>query len=424
MRKDGRHADRGPGRWHRRRPVPSRRARACPADRRRGHRGGQRRRRRAPARAADLPRPGQRDVHAGRRRATRSAAGAASARPGWSRRSCAAYGVEPTWFGLGDKDIATHLVRTRMLDAGYPLSAVTEALCDRWQPGRPDAAGHRRPGGDARGGRGGRRAARAIHFQEWWVGYRGDVPDAPVRVRRRGRRPSRLRACWRRSRAADVVLVAPSNPVVSIAPILAVPPLREAVADGPAPVVGVSPIIGGAPVRGMADKCLAALGVEVQRGRRRRAVRRPRGRRRCSTAGWSTRPTTARRCPASTVRAGAAVDDGRGRHRRDGRGGARAARRSHDVRRLGGPAGARHRRRTARRRPGRADRQRRALAARRRRPGGHQQDRVARPRAGSSTCRPTGPSARPPRERILAAETARVVARRGRPRSCRRTTGS
>ena len=62
--------------------------------------------------------------------------------------------------------------------------------------------------------------------------------------------------------AADVVLLAPSNPVVSIAPILAVPGLRDALGSNRAPVVGVSPIIGGAPVRGMADKCLAALGVE------------------------------------------------------------------------------------------------------------------------------------------------------------------
>jgi LPPG:FO 2-phospho-L-lactate transferase len=61
--------------------------------------------------------------------------------------------------------------------------------------------------------------------------------------------------------SADVVLLAPSNPVVSIAPILAVPGLRDAVAGGPARVVGVSPVIGGRPVRGMADKCLAAVGV-------------------------------------------------------------------------------------------------------------------------------------------------------------------
>ena len=69
--------------------------------------------------------------------------GGADPERGWGRvgetwavkEELAAYGAEPTWFGLGDKDMATHLVRTRMLDAGYPLSAVTEALCARWQPG-------------------------------------------------------------------------------------------------------------------------------------------------------------------------------------------------------------------------------------------------------------------------------------------------
>ena len=52
-----------------------------------------------------------------------------------AKEELAAYGVGPTWFGLGDRDLATHLVRTQMLDAGFPLSAVTEALCKRWQPG-------------------------------------------------------------------------------------------------------------------------------------------------------------------------------------------------------------------------------------------------------------------------------------------------
>ena len=62
---------------------------------------------------------------------------------GWGHRNetwhakeeLAAYGVQPDWFGLGDRDLATHLVRSQMLRAGYPLSQVTEALCDRWQPG-------------------------------------------------------------------------------------------------------------------------------------------------------------------------------------------------------------------------------------------------------------------------------------------------
>jgi LPPG:FO 2-phospho-L-lactate transferase len=195
--------------------------------------------------------------------------GAADAGRGWGRagetwvvkEELARYGAEPTWFGLGDKDTATHLVRTTMLNAGYPLSAVTAALCDRWQPGLTML-----PATDDRlethvvVDTGGER--RAIHFQEWWVRHHGDVPTHRfvfVGADQAKPAPGVLEAIA----AADVVLIAPSNPVVSIAPILAVPALREAVAGGPAPVVGVSPIIGGSPVRGMADRCLATVGVEV-----------------------------------------------------------------------------------------------------------------------------------------------------------------
>jgi LPPG:FO 2-phospho-L-lactate transferase len=191
--------------------------------------------------------------------------GGADAERGWGREGetwavkgeLAAYGSEPTWFGLGDKDIATHLVRTRMLDAGYPLSAVTEALCARWQPGV-----RLLPATDDRvethvvvedDGR-----QRAIHFQEWWVRYRAELPAKRfVFVGAEASKPAA--GALDALSAADVILVAPSNPVVSIAPILAVGGLREALT---APVVGVSPIIGGAPVRGMADKCLAAVGTE------------------------------------------------------------------------------------------------------------------------------------------------------------------
>ncbi|MGC5330744.1 2-phospho-L-lactate transferase [Micromonospora sp. DT62] len=194
--------------------------------------------------------------------------GGADPERGWGRvgeswtvkQELAAYGAEPSWFGLGDKDIATHLVRTTMVNAGYPLHAVTEALAARWQPGV-----RMLPATDDRlethvvveldGGQ------RAIHFQEWWVRHRGDVPTHRfVFVGAEAARPAP--GVLEAVAGADVVLIAPSNPVVSVAPILAVPGLREAVADGPAPVVGVSPIIGGAPVRGMADRCLAVLGVE------------------------------------------------------------------------------------------------------------------------------------------------------------------
>ncbi|WFE64039.1 2-phospho-L-lactate transferase [Micromonospora sp. WMMD714] len=176
------------------------------------------------------------------------------------RQELAAYGAEPGWFNLGDKDVATHLVRTTMITAGYPLSRVTEALAARWQPGvrllpATDDRLETHAVVDLDGER------RAIHFQEWWIRYRAGVPtDRFVFVGADSAKPAP--GVTEALAAADVVLVAPSNPVVSIAPVLAVPGLRDAVATGPAPVVGVSPIIGGAPVRGMADRCLEVLDVE------------------------------------------------------------------------------------------------------------------------------------------------------------------
>jgi LPPG:FO 2-phospho-L-lactate transferase len=178
------------------------------------------------------------------------------------KEELAAYGAEPTWFGLGDRDLATHLVRTRMLGAGHALSAVTEALCARWQPGV-----RLLPASDDRvethvvvdvphGGPG----EVALHFQEWWVREHARRPARRfVFVGAEAAKPAA--GVLEALSEADVVLIAPSNPVVSIAPILAVPGLRDAVVGGRAPVIGVSPIISGAPVRGMADKCLATIGV-------------------------------------------------------------------------------------------------------------------------------------------------------------------
>ncbi|MFF7248177.1 2-phospho-L-lactate transferase [Embleya sp. NPDC008237] len=183
----------------------------------------------------------------------------------WSiREEMAAYGVEPTWFGLGDRDYATHIVRTQMLGAGYPLSAVTEALCARWQPGvrlvpmsddrvethvvidDPDKPGTR----------------KAIHFQEYWVRLRA-APTAhaivPVGIETAKPAPGVLESIAE----ADLILFPPSNPVVSIGTILGVPGIREALVAAEAPVIGLSPIIGGAPVRGMADRVLEAVGVET-----------------------------------------------------------------------------------------------------------------------------------------------------------------
>lgn len=191
---------------------------------------------------------------------------------GWGRRDeawlakeeLAAYGVEPTWFGLGDRDLATHLVRTQMLNAGFPLSEVTRALCARWEPGvellpmSDDRVETHVVVDDGEGGR------RAVHFQEYWV--RLHAPAAydvlPVGADESKPAPGVIDALME----ADVVILPPSNPVVSIGTILAVPGIADALRATPAPVVGVSPIIAGAPVRGMADRLLPVIGVDVTAG--------------------------------------------------------------------------------------------------------------------------------------------------------------
>jgi LPPG:FO 2-phospho-L-lactate transferase len=196
-------------------------------------------------------------------------AGAVDTERGWGREGeswrimdeLTEYGAEPTWFSLGDLDIATHLVRTQMLAAGYPLSDVTAALCQRWQTGV-----RMLPMTDERcethvviADHGSR---RAIHFQEWWVRHRAGIPALEfVQVGLESARPAA--GVVAAIEEADLVLIAPSNPVVSINTILNVPGIGQALRGGPAPVVGLSPIIGDAPVRGMADACLPVLGVQT-----------------------------------------------------------------------------------------------------------------------------------------------------------------
>ena len=185
---------------------------------------------------------------------------------GWrARTELAAYGAEPSWFGLGDRDLATHLVRSQLLAAGQPLSAVTAELSARWLADlRPKV--RLLPMSDDRvetnivieddEGR------RAVHFQEYWVRFGAKVAAYDVIVvGQRDANPGldvlgAIADC-------DVLLLPPSNPVVSIGPVLGIPGITDAIRATPAPVVGVAPIIGGAAVRGMADPLLRAVGVEV-----------------------------------------------------------------------------------------------------------------------------------------------------------------
>jgi LPPG:FO 2-phospho-L-lactate transferase len=186
-----------------------------------------------------------------------------------AKEELAAYGVQPDWFGLGDRDLATHLVRSQMLRSGYPLSQVTEALCKRWQPGArllpvtdDRSETHVVVSGGAAGPDDDTDAQRAIHFQEWWVRYRAQIPThgfAFIGADTATAAPGVTEAIT----DADVVLLAPSNPVVSIGTILAVPGIRGALRSTSASVVGYSPIVAGKPLRGMADECLSIIGVET-----------------------------------------------------------------------------------------------------------------------------------------------------------------
>jgi LPPG:FO 2-phospho-L-lactate transferase len=159
----------------------------------------------------------------------------------------------PAWFGLGDRDLATHLVRTEVLAGGGTLSEATAGIAAAW--GLPFTL---RPMADepvtttietADG--------RRLHFQEWWVGERA-VPDVAAVVLEGIEVARPAPGVADALAAADLVVLCPSNPVVSIGPILALPGLRPLLRD--VPVVGVSPIVGGAVVRGMADRLLPAVG--------------------------------------------------------------------------------------------------------------------------------------------------------------------
>ncbi len=162
------------------------------------------------------------------------------------------------WFNLGDRDLGTHLYRTSRLGEGAGLSEVTAEIARRW-----GVTTRVLPMSDDRvETRVGLAGGREVGFQEYFVGLRHEVEVEQVRfdgVEAARPAPGVLEAIA----GADLVVVCPSNPVVSVAPVLAVPGVGDAVADRRERVVAVSPIVAGAALRGPADRLLTELGNEA-----------------------------------------------------------------------------------------------------------------------------------------------------------------
>lgn len=188
---------------------------------------------------------------------------------GWGRRDesfrateeLRRFDAEGAWFGLGDLDLATHLYRTRRLAEGATLSEATARIAARFGittrilPMSDDVVTTRIDAvSDG--------VELDLHFQEYWVQRR--AADDVKGVRFLGADTARpAPGVLEAIAAADVVVIGPSNPVVSISPILAVPGIRDAVEARRDRVVGVSGILGGAPLAGMADRLMPAVGLEV-----------------------------------------------------------------------------------------------------------------------------------------------------------------
>ena len=168
----------------------------------------------------------------------------------------ARYG-EDTWFRLGDQDLATHLFRTRLLREGATLSEATARVTAAWElgprlvPMTDDRVATRitTPDGE-------------LAMQEWFVREHCEPPVVGVRFE--GAADARPAPGVLDAIAdADTVLVCPSNPVISIGPILAVPGMLDALVARRDRVVGVSPIIAGRPVKGPADRLMGPMGIDV-----------------------------------------------------------------------------------------------------------------------------------------------------------------
>ncbi len=174
----------------------------------------------------------------------------------------AALGGE-TWFQLGDGDLATHVERTRRLAAGETPVRHHRRLLPPARDCDPHRADDRRPGAHPPAHR--RRLARLPGLLRAPALRAGGVGIAPTTARQTPRAASGCARGACATRGLRAVVICPSNPFISIEPILAVPGMREAIAACAAPVVAVSPIIGGRAVKGPTAKMMAELGTAGER---------------------------------------------------------------------------------------------------------------------------------------------------------------
>ena len=162
-----------------------------------------------------------------------------------------------TWFGLGDTDLATHLFRTQQLRQGKTLTEVTAAIAESWgvkatvlpmsnDPVRTVV--HTQAG--------------ALPFQEYFVKGRGEGNVKKVELRGIENALAAPGVCDA-IRSAQLVILPPSNPIVSIGPIMGLPGVRESLQETPAPIIGISPLVAGKPIKGPADRMLSGLGIEA-----------------------------------------------------------------------------------------------------------------------------------------------------------------
>jgi len=195
---------------------------------------------------------------------TYTLAGAVDAGKGWGLpeetfRCLAALGryYSENWFGLGDADLATHLFRTQQLRQGKTLSEVTTAIAQAWNAQSAILPMSNDPVRTIV-----HTEAGALPFQEYFVKRRSEGNVRKVELCGIDTATAAPGVCDA-IRSAHLVVFPPSNPIVSIGPILALPGVRSALRETAAPVAAISPLVAGKPIKGPADRLLGGLGVAV-----------------------------------------------------------------------------------------------------------------------------------------------------------------